>query len=796
MSLTKSGLVRFEEYEIDRARWQLTWRDELIQLNRKTFDLLLYLVEHRERVVGKEELLQALWPEQFIEESNLTQHVFLLRKALSRHESGLKIIQTVPGRGYRFSAEVMEAEPVSDWMAVHASESITRITIEEEQEETEVQPYKNDGRSQKAAGGSRRLLVAAVSVVIVIALLGAGWLGWQRWLDHTGGAAVQVVLTAMDGTTGDAVLDQTLVDALRIDLSQSPFVSVISSASLRSVLTQMTHKPDDPVTPEIAREVCERTNSQAVLRGTIARTGQHFLITEEATSCLDGVIVAASKQEAVTAEELPRSIDKLAEVLRRKLGESRRSIARFNVPLSPEHTVSLEALKEYSQALHLAQRGKMPDAIALAKEAVNLDPKFAAAWLQLSVISGNAGDYAGQREYIKKAYELRGLVNQSTLFNIIAIYNQAVTGDLYEALANFQAWATLYPRSSVPWSGLLQTNRELGRHGDAVIAGKHALELNPRSVTPYYGLGLEQLHAGDPRAARATCELALSRGLDGDTLHGVLFRVAVAVSDRALRGRQVEWAEAHPDATYMLSSEASLAMAEGRFGDAKKLLNRASDAYRRQGLTDQADAMWRQSAPVWADLGEVAVARLALQHGTLDVDEPFEFFALAAVGDSARAESLMRAEVEKHPQATLTNHLLAPWLRAQTALQEHRPADAVGELNRIAPLDEVFIETRFDRGLALLQSHQLPESVAVFRDVIARPYADVLSESIPLSWLNLGRAFAAAGNRAAAAEAYQHFFTLWSSADPDGALLNQAKREFAQLGTMNSHALPENTNAH
>jgi len=780
MSLINSGLVRFEDYEIDRARWQLTWRDEPVQLNRKTFDLLLYLLERRDRVVGKDELLQALWPGQFVEESNLTQHIFLLRKALSRHGSGLKIVQTVAGRGYRFTAEVMEPEPAPERMTLHASESITRITIEEEQEEAEPATQLGEGRPSTPAR-SRRVVLAAVAAGVVIALSAAGWFGWQRWLDHTGGAAVQVVLTAMDGTTGDAVLDQTLVDALRIDLSQSPFVSVLSAAALRSTLVQMTHKPDDPVTPEIAREVCERTNSQAVLRGTIARTGRHFLITEEATSCLDGVIVAASTQDAATAEALPRSIDKLAEVLRRKLGESRRSIARFNVPLSPENTVSLDALKDYSQALHLVPQGKMSEAIALAKEAVSLDPKFAAAWLQLSVISGNAGDYAGQREYIKKAYELRGLVNQSTFFNIVAIYNQAVTGDLYQALANFQAWTTLYPRLSVPWSGLLQTDRELGRHADAVVAGQHALPLNPRSITMYYGLALEQLHAGDPLAARATCELALSRGLDGDTIHGVLFRVAAVTNDSALRARQVAWSEAHPDATYMLTSEASLALAQGRFVDTGKLLTRASEAYRRQGLNDQADAVWRQSVPALADVGDLADARAAFQHGTLDTEEPFEFFALVPVGDGAKAESLMRGEVEKHPQATLTNHLLAPWLHALVALQEHRPAEAVDALNRIAPLDEVFIETRFDRGLALLANKQIPESIAVFRDVIARPYADVLSEAIPLSWLNLGRARALQGNRAAAVDAYQHFFTLWSSADADGELVQQAKREFTKL---------------
>ena len=143
MSLIASGLVKFEEYEIDRARWQLSWRDEPLPLNRKTFDLLLYLIDHRERVVGKEELLQVLWPEQFIEESNLTQHIFLLRKALSRHASGTKIIETVPGRGYRFAAIIEEQQSATDRMVISASESITRITLEEEEEDIPKLPFQD-----------------------------------------------------------------------------------------------------------------------------------------------------------------------------------------------------------------------------------------------------------------------------------------------------------------------------------------------------------------------------------------------------------------------------------------------------------------------------------------------------------------------------------------------------------------------------------------------------------------------------------------------------------------------------
>src|SRR3984957_15950298 len=282
MSFIANGLVKFEEYEIDRARWQLSWRNEPLPLKRKTFDLLLYLVEHSDRVVGKDELLRALWPESFVEESNLSQHIFLLRKALSRHESGMKIIETVPGRGYRFAAVIREQQPATDRMVINANESITRITLEEEVDTAEPasQGLEVIQSLLSTPPGKRRLYWIAGGSVVAVALCVAGWFGWQHWLDRSGGSPVQVVLTPMEGTTGDAILDKSLTQALRMDLAQSPYVSVLPASTVQATFTQMMHKPGDVMTLLKARGNCERPNSQSVLSGNIARGGHRFFITE------------------------------------------------------------------------------------------------------------------------------------------------------------------------------------------------------------------------------------------------------------------------------------------------------------------------------------------------------------------------------------------------------------------------------------------------------------------------------------------------------------------------------------
>lgn len=774
--MTTQNPLRFGEFLIDRRTRELWHNDSVLPVSGKAFDLLCYMVENPGRPLSKAELLDAVWPNVNVEESNLSQNVFLLRKALGSQGP----IKTLPGLGYQFTSIVSEARSSAASAAPHPTPLLdtslylqsTRVVVEDEVEEHLVWM-------------PRQTLYLALAVITTIGAI--CWFGWRYARSHTGGEPVQLVLARLDGTTGDGTLDQALTDALSMDLSNSPLVSVVPESVIRATLIRMNRQPGELVTPTVAREICERTDSQAVLRGSIARSGMRYLLTAEVSSCLDGAVLAAAKQEAVSADDLPHRIDALGAYLRHRLGESRQSVARFSNTLYPERTPSLEALEAYSQALHLAPLGRVPEAIALVKQAVKLDPRFAAAWLELSVLSGNAGDYAGQRLYVATAYALREEVDQSTRFNIIAMYNQAVTGDLYEALSNFQAWSTLYPRSATPWSGLLQTNRQLGRHSDAVAAGQHALQLNPQSATVYYGLALEQLHAGDPRAARSTCELALSRGFDSDTIHGVLFRVAVALNDAALRSKQESWSDGHPNAVYMLTSRASLALASGRLRESKSWMERAAEAYRRQGINDVADAVWRQSAPALANVGDIEGARSALAHGTLDVNEPFEYFSLVAVGEGAKAHSFMRAELARHPQATLTGHLLAPWLQAKLDLRAHRPADAWHELEGISNFDDVFIETRFDRGLALLDNDRNKEAAEAFRSVVERPYLDVLSEAIPLSWLNLARALAREGDIDQAAQAYHHFFALWAGADPQEPLLQVARKDYRGL---TAHAIP------
>ena len=782
MSLIPKDLIEFEEYEIDRARWKLSWRGEPLQLNRKTFDLLLYLADHADRVVGKDELLSTLWPGSFVEESNLTQHIFLLRKALSRHESGAKIIETVPGRGYRFAAAIKEQQPAADRMVISARESITRITLEEEVDTSEPasQGLEVTQPLLSAPPGKRRIYWIAGVSLAVVALCVAGWFGWQRWLDRSSSQPVQMILMPFDGTTGDPVLDRSLVDALRIDLSQSPFVSVVPATAVQSTLTQM-HKADEPMTEAVAREVCERTNSQAVLAGKIARVGREFLLTEQASSCVDGSVIGAAKREVESTEHLPREIDGLAESLRQKLGESRRSIARFSTPLFSADTASLDALKAYSRASYDSEHGKRPEAIELLKQAIAFDPNFATAYFDLSTNYRGSGDHEAELAAIQKAYDVRSFVSKAVQFAIVARYNTLVTGDLFAAERNLQSWTEIYPRNATAWNNLSSVQRELGRISEAVSSSERALELMPSNQTMYVNLAVRQLHADNPTGARSTLDQAIAKALDGDRVRNLYMEIAYYQRDDALMQIQVAWSAAHTNSPFFFLTQAQIAAAEGRLADEQRLVGKATALFRTQGLADVADSNARIVVIGLIESGQKEAGEKLFHSLPPDPADPWYLLGLAYTGDPQGALAGLKAMQARYPKGTLVNLFWTPYIEAEIALAAHKPKDAVAVLEPTRALDgrDLFLPEL--RGDTFLAAGEPLRAEKEYREVLAHPSLEPISENIPLAWLGLGRSLTAEGNRAAAIDAYQHFFTVWAHADPDAMYLRQAKQEFAAL---------------
>ena len=772
--LKEMSSLQFGDFVLDRRLRELRRGDTVLSIPGKAFDLLSYMAANAGRPLTKSELLDAVWPETAVEESNLTQNVFLLRKVLGSGSDGP--IKTLAGRGYQFAAEITEVEPAAQPNFGRRLEDVPSLTMQATETRVVVRHEVEEESS------SRLRWPWAVLLLVVLAAVGVlGWKWRQRWLDRTGGPPVQVVLVPMEGTTGDAILDKSLTQAMRMDLAQSPYITVVPGSTVMATLTQMMHKPDDIMTPAMAREVCERTNSQGMLSGNIARVGQHYLITEEASNCVDGSVLGQAKFEAARAEDLPHAIDKLAASLRQRLGESRRSIARFSTPLFHDNTSSLEALKAFSQGTQLIREGKFAEAIGLLKTAITDDPQFASAHYNLAVAYSSVGDDLHAREATSKAYSLKDTAMKPTQFGIQTMYDGVYTGDMYELVRDFQSWADMYPNSSQAWSGLANAQGDVGLDSESLASQLRTVELLPNSQGMLANLAMAQMKVGNLKAARAACERAIHDNLDGDGIRVRYLQIAYLLHDPALLQEQRAWEAGHPQAQAILAVESAIAMAEGRFGDARRLIARRREIQHQQGFFGPDDEAVKFAAVDLMQSGDLEAGKKIFQQAPVDIEDGQEVLGLVYVGDIPAAESALRIEDAKYPRATMTHLFWGPRTRAAIAMVQHRPADAAAQLEIARPLDKIGRYLPWHRGNAYLAAGQPVLAEKDFRSVIDHPQYDPSSPYISLSWFGLGEALAAQGHRAEAVEAYQHFFTLWAHADSDAMYLKQAKQEYTKL---------------
>ena len=762
--------LEFESYTLEPQLRQLRRADQVVPLTRKAFELLQYFAENAGRPLRKTEILEAVWPDTFVEESNLNQNVFVLRRALGA--DGDRLIVTLPRLGYQFTGLVTQspgalASPPATGIETPSTRTTATELTYEEQVEDRFLLHRSPAAWAIAAAAC--LLLAAVS-----------WVGWQRWEDHVGGPPVQVVVAEPDGSTGDPVLDRTLATAFRMELAQSPFVTILSGANVRAKMTQMQHKPEDHLTAALAREVCERTASQAVVHGSIAKAGSHYILTEEATNCVDGASLGEASREVSSAEQLPGALARLAGEIRHSLGESRRTIARFSHPLSPVTTASLDALKDLTEAERLGATGRVPEAVDLLKQAVALDPGFAQAWLDLSTFSLNTHENTIGHQYLQKAYDLRANAAEPTRRNIVARYNGEITGDLYESLRNYRTWTEEYPRQVVPWSGRTVTSHSLG-DPEELSDAERTLAVAPVYLVVYQSLGEAQTRAGEFDAARTTLQTAIAKGFDGDSIRSLLLRLAYVTKDIPLRAEQETWGRDHPDSPFLLVNQAFLDELEGRTREAGRVFDHALEACRRSGLQDLGEDLQAQMAIFEAILGHPELAQRRMATSKPRPDDPVYLYALQYTGNGAKVEPLLREQLAAHPKSTLWNEWDGPVLRGKMLLDGQKPRDALIALEPTTRFDGKDVDAIYLRGLAHMQLKELPQAAEEFHKIIDRPQINPTAIQRPLAQFQVARILAQEGKKPAAAAAYKAFLAAWAGADPGQALPKTAEAELAAL---------------
>jgi tetratricopeptide (TPR) repeat protein len=369
-------------------------------------------------------------------------------------------------------------------------------------------------------------------------MVGLAAFGWWSFSRKTEALTERdtIVLADFANTTGDQVFDDTLRQGLSIQLEQSPFLASISDETIQQTLKMMGQRQDAKLTPEITREVCQRTSSTAVIDGSIAQIGTQYLLTLKAVNCATGDLIASAAAQASEKSHVLDALGKASSDIRKKLGESLTSIQKFDVPLVQATTSSLDALKAFT--VYARGRGLVP-AIPVLLHVVELDPNFAGAYTQLADVYSGIGEAELASEYAQKAYGLRERVTQPERLKIMTTYYFTTLGDLDQELHTYPIFERMYPREWGPWNDSAESRRLLGDYAGALKEAQEALRLNPDTVNPYLNVGFALVSLDRRDEAKQIARRALARGLDVPDMHILTYQVAFLENDTKEMGTQL-----------------------------------------------------------------------------------------------------------------------------------------------------------------------------------------------------------------------------------------------------------------
>jgi serine/threonine protein kinase/tetratricopeptide (TPR) repeat protein len=599
-----------------------------------------------------------------------------------------------------------------------------------------------------------------------------------------------VVLADFVNTTGDAVFDGTLKQALAVQLEQSPYLNLLPESRVREALRFMGRPPDERLSNDVAREICMREGAKAMLAGSIASLGTHYVITLSAVNAQTGDVLAREESEAENKEQVLKSLDQAASSLRGKLGESIGSVQKFATPLEQATTSSLEALQAFS--LGQADHQRLDDAKAIPhlKRAVELDPNFAMAHATLGVAYSNLTQQGLADSFITKAFDLKERASERERLYISSHYYDIVTGDLEKAIEIYEQWVQTYPRDTVPRDNLALRYQFIGQQEKALASASEAKRLDPKDVYAFQNVGdaYERLNRFDE--ARAVAEQAAAQNM-GRSVHFTLLDLAFIRGDEAAQRHELELAVGKPDEPILLMIHAHGECSLGRLQPARAAYAQSVSVSQRLGYKEFSGIILANQASCEAEVGNLAEARQKISDAlALSQDRDTRTIVMQVLprtGDTVRTQKIGEDLVREYPTDTLLNKVFVPLAQATSDLQRNQPAQAVARLEIATPYElgsgpgTSHYWVNYIRGEAFLRSQQGAKAAAEYQKILDHRGINPVAVTYTLSHLGLGRAYALQGNTAAAKSAYQDFFAVWKDADPDVPVLKQAKAEYEKL---------------
>lgn len=665
--------------------------------------------------------------------------------------------------------------------------------------------------------GSAILTVAPVAVprrlwksgllVLVIALVVTGSLYYRfRHQPNRLTEKDTIVIADFANSTGDAVFDDALKIALSVSLRQSPFLNLLPDSQVSKTLRLMTRPADTKLTPEVARELCQRAGSKAYIAGAIGSLGTEYVLGLKAANCQSGDTLAQEQVTATSKEKVLDALGKAASRIRGQLGESLATVQKFDIPLAQATTSSLEALKAYSLGLKANNERGFTAALSYYQHAIQLDPNFAMGYRAVGAAYGSLGEMGRANDYYTRAFQLREHASEREALMITASYYQNVSGELDKAAQTFQQIIDSYPRDPVAFSTLGTVYAAQGQYEKASESTRQSVRLAPERVVGYGNLVNFSLALQNFDETRQIIHQAQARKLDNPMFHNALYALASLAEDSAAMAEQQQWFASKPDyENWGLALASDTAAYGGHLAKSRELTKRAVESAIRVDSKEDA-AIWQANAALKeAAYGESTEARRSANQAlklkpTNPSVESEAALAFAMVGDRMRAETLAQDLAKRFPLDSQMQSLWLPVIQGRLALNKRNPASALTTLQAASPIELgqiLFLNNlsclypTYVRGEAYLATGQGNAAASEYQKILDHSGIVWTCWTGALARLELARANVlearslhgadADAARVRALAAYKDFLALWKDADPDIPILQHAKTEYAAL---------------
>jgi eukaryotic-like serine/threonine-protein kinase len=646
-------------------------------------------------------------------------------------------------------------------------------------------------RIAREANPARRRIRQMVAAVVLLAFVALGGWRYEAYRHRITLAPTDtIVLADIDNRTNDPVFDGALNTALRYEMEQTPYLNVLGLDKAYASMGQLKLPPASKITPDIARQICRKTNSKMVITDSIADAGNRYHLEVRALDCGSGATLAEEGTDISARNQIVHELGATAVHLRRKLGEPAESLARFNQPLEKATSASLEALQIGAEGTKLFLAGNPQAALPLYQRAIELAPDLALTYEGIGVANKILGHYGLMAASFTRAYQLRDRMTEKDRVNIDFLYYTRVTGELDKAYSVLLRSLELFPRDVFFHTNLAETLLELGQPKRAADLQDETARLEPSSL--YFSWAArENITASRFNEARSWLAQAEALKFDGLELRIQRLKLAFIEGDRGALDR-ILGDEAHdPNRVVFLGLRSQFEAEQGHLDSADRLQLQAS---RLSSDSEDISHALVLSALQNAEAGNVIQARKtqdqALQSKLNRDQRMILALSLARSGRTDEAERLADEVSQEAPFDTTVQRYLVPTVRAAVKLQQHDPYAAIDLLRETVQYD-LAVTDSFDhlypayiRGLAYLESGDGRSAAGEFQKLIDNPGMCWEYITGPVARLQLGRAQRLIGDNASARKSYEEFLRIWKDADPDLPIYRQAKAEYARLKKM------------